>query len=438
MNIMKKNDRPTIFSLSRRQFVTTSAAAAAGIMTAGNFAYARGSDNLRVGLIGCGGRGTGAAKNNLEGTEGTVIVAMADLYQDRLDKCRESLAKLTEEQPEFAERIQVKDDLCFVGFDAYKQLLAQDIDIVLIATPPAFRPVHVEEAVNQGKHIFMEKPVAVDAAGVRSIIASSEKAEQKGLAIVAGTQRRHDFAYNEAMKRIHEGAIGDVMSGQVFWNQGGLWMHPREEQWTDMEWQTRNWLYFTWLSGDHIVEQHIHNIDVANWAMQAHPVSAVGVGGRQSRTDPAYGHIYDHFCIDFEYPNGGRVLSMCRQIDGTASNVSEHFIGTKGSTNGHGWIKGENAWRWDSDVPKTNPYVQEHTNLVSSIRDGKVLNEGKRVAESTLSAIMGREAAYTGQVITWDELINAEMDLVPKELAFGSVDVPPVPMPGQTMLNRTI
>lgn len=269
---MNKNDRPNMFPLTRRQFVTTSAAAAAGIMAAGNFAYASGSDTLKVGVIGCGGRGTGAIKNNLEGTEGTEIVAMADLYQDRIDKCRESLAKLVEEKPEFGERIKLDDDHCFVGFDAYKQLLAQDIDIVLIATPPAFRPMHVEEAVNQGKHIFMEKPVAVDAAGVRSVMASSEKAAEKGLAIVAGTQRRHDFAYNEAMNRIHDGAIGEVLSGQVFWNQGGLWMHPRKEEWTDMEWQTRNWLYFTWLSGDHIVEQHIHNIDVANWAMQAHPI----------------------------------------------------------------------------------------------------------------------------------------------------------------------
>jgi predicted dehydrogenase len=284
----------------------------------------------------------------------------------------------------------------------------------------------------------MEKPVAVDPTGVRSVMASSEMAAEKGLAIVSGTQRRHDAGYLEAMNRIHDGAIGDVLSAQVYWNQGGLWMNPREEAWSDMEWQLRNWLYFTWLSGDHIVEQHIHNIDVANWALQGHPVRAVGTGGRQWRTDPAYGHIFDHFTIDFEYESGARVMSMCRQIDGTASNVSEHIIGTKGTSNANSWIQGENAWRWDSDVEKVNPYVQEHADLIASIRSGNLLNEGKRVAESTLTAIMGREAAYTGQVIEWDALLNAEQELVPTELAFGPVSVPPVAMPGQTPLARKV
>ncbi|MGH7457300.1 MAG: Gfo/Idh/MocA family protein, partial [bacterium] len=291
-------------------------------------------------------------------------------------------------------------------------------------------------AIEAGKHVFMEKPVAVDPVGVRSVIASSDLAKQKNLAIVAGTQRRHHLGYIEAMKRIHGGAIGDIVAAQVYWNQGGLWMKPRQPGWTDMEWQARNWLYFTWLSGDHIVEQHIHNIDVANWALQSHPVKAVGVGGRQVRVDPAYGHIFDHFAIEFEYPNGARVLSMCRQIDGTATQVSEHLIGTKGTSNPASWIKGAKPWRLEVETPP-NPYVQEHTNLIASIRKGQPLNEGRQVAESTLTAIMGREAAYTGQTITWDEILKAELDLTPKNFSFGPLPVPPMAVPGVTKLSRT-
>lgn len=215
-----------------------------------------------------------------------------------------------------------------------------------------------------------------------------------------------------------------------------LWMHARQPGWTDMEWQLRNWLYFTWLSGDHIVEQHIHNIDVANWALQAHPVKAVGVGGRQVRVDPADGHIFDHFALEFEYPNGARVLSMCRQIDGTATRVNEYLIGTKGSADPSSWIKAAKPWRLEVETPP-NPYVQEHTDLIASIRKGQPLNEGRQVAESTLSAIMGREAAYTGQAITWDEILNADLDITPKNFNFGPMPVPPVAVPGVTKLSRT-
>ena len=237
------------------------------------------------------------------------------------------------------------------------------------------------------------------------------------------------------MRRVHDGAIGDITGGQVYWNQGGLWNAARKADWSDSEWQIRNWLYFTWLSGDHIVEQHIHNIDVANWAMGAHPVRAIGIGGRQWRTDGAYGHIFDHFAIDFEYPNGAHVMSMCRQIDGTANHIGERFVGTRGTTDGNTQIAGAQAFKWAGE--QKNPYVEEHVDLLASIRAGNPLNEGQRVAESTLSAIMGREAAYTGQAIVWDELLKAAQDLTPPTTGFGSLTVPPVPMPGSTKVARS-
>jgi predicted dehydrogenase len=417
--------------LTRREFLKTSTAATAGLMASSSFALGfAASETIRVGLIGCGGRGTGAAKDCVESSPGVEIVALGDLFPDHLNQCKDKL------RTAIGDHFKVTDDHCFAGFDSYKNVIASEVDLVILATPPAFRPVHLQAAIDAGKHVFMEKPVAVDPVGVRSVIASSDLAKQKNLAIVAGTQRRHQLGYVEAMKRIHAGAIGEIVAAQVYWNQGGLWMHPRQPGWTDMEWQARNWLYFTWLSGDHIVEQHIHNIDVANWALQSHPVKAVGVGGRQVRVDPAYGHIFDHFAIEFEYPNGARVLSMCRQIDGTATQVSEHLIGTKGTSNPASWIKGAKPWRLEVETPP-NPYVQEHTNLIASIRKGQPLNEGRQVAESTLTAIMGREAAYTGQAITWEEILNSELDITPKNFAFGPMPVPAIAVPGVTKLSRT-
>ncbi len=391
---------------------------------------------IRVGLIGCGGRGTGAARDCLKaGGEDVVLVAMGDLFPDRLERARTNLDKVASEDALVARQFKVTPESSFSGFDAYQKVLASDIDLVILATPPGFRPGHLAAAIAAGKHVFMEKPIAVDATGVRSVIASAAAAKAKSLAIVAGTQRRHDPAYVDVMRRVHDGAIGDLTGGQVYWNQGGLWNAARQADWSDTEWQIRNWLYFTHLSGDHIVEQHIHNIDVANWAMGAHPVRAVGVGGRQWRTDGAYGHIFDHFAIDFEYPNGAHVMSMCRQIDGTANHVGERFVGTRGTTDGYSKITGQQAFTWAGD--KKNPYVEEHVDLLASIRAGKPLNEGQQVAESTLSAIMGREAAYTGQSIVWDELLNATQDLTPPQAGFGSLAVPPVPMPGTTKVART-
>ena len=428
-------------AVTRREFLETTAAATAAV----TLPYTRGpalvgkARKIRVGVIGCGGRGTGAMHDCLTSSEDVELVALGDLFPDRLAKCRENLATMVTEEGNAAlkPKIKVNDAHCFTGFDAYQKVIASKVDLVVLATPPAFRATHFAAAVAAGKHVFIEKPVAVDPSGVRAVIATADLAAQKGLAVVAGTQRRHDLGYRAAMERIHGGAIGDIVGGQVYWNQGGLWMHPRQPEWSDVEWQIRNWLYFTWLSGDHIVEQHIHNIDVANWALGAHPVKAVGVGGRQWRTDPAYGHIYDHFAIDFEYPNGVHVLSMCRQIDGTASHVAERIVGTRGTSDAHSVIAGATPWSWDSQSPRTNPYVQEHADLIASIRAGKPLNEGRQVAETTLSAIMGREAAYTGKEITWDELLSAEQDLVPADVKFGPMPVAPVAMPGQTVLARS-
>ncbi|HEY3220407.1 MAG TPA: Gfo/Idh/MocA family oxidoreductase [Gemmatimonadales bacterium] len=425
--------------VTRRHFIETTALASAALALPSTRApgFVTGADKIRIGLIGCGGRGTGAAKDCLTSSDNIELVALGDLFPDHLAACRENLARMATEDATLKPKIKVDDRNAFTGFDAYQKVLASKVDLVLLATPPGFRPRHLAAAIAAGKHVFMEKPVAVDPAGVRSVLASADLAAQKGLAIVAGTQRRHDPGYRATMERIHGGAIGDIVGGQVYWSQGGLWMHPRQAEWSDVEWQIRNWLYFTWLSGDHIVEQHIHNIDVANWAMGAHPVKALGVGGRQWRTDPAYGHIYDHFAVDFEYPNGVHIMSMARQIDGTAHNVSERFVGTRGTTNANSVIEGAAPWRFEASTAKPNPYVVEHADLIASIRAGKPLNEGRQVAESTLTAIMGREAAYTGQVIAWDELLAAEMDLVPPEISFGAMPVAPVAMPGHTSMSRT-
>ncbi len=419
----------------RRDFLKTTAVVTAGtsvgLMSSGNFAYAAGSDTLRVGVVGCGGRGTGAAVNCFESSEGIEIAAMADLFEDRLDQSRQNLKE------RIGDALTVTDDSAFYGFEAYEHVINSDVDIIILATPPVFRPMHIEAVAAAGKHLFTEKPVAVDPAGVRRVIEAGEVARAKGRSVVAGTQRRHDPSYIETMRRIHDGAIGEVLSAQVYWNQGGLWHKDRKPGQSDMEFMLRNWLYYTWASGDHIVEQHIHNIDVANWALGGPPVRANGVGGRQVRVDPRYGHIFDHFCIEFEYANGARVVSMCRQQDGTARYVGEHIQGTRGSSDGHSYIKGDTNWEWEwPNDEKVNPYVQEHTNLIAAIRDGKPVNEAKRVAESTLSAIMGREAAYTGQVITWDEIMNSDLDLTPTDWQFGTVAAAPVPQPGITQLSR--
>jgi myo-inositol 2-dehydrogenase / D-chiro-inositol 1-dehydrogenase len=317
------------------------------------------------------------------------------------------------------------------------------VDLVVLATPPGFRPLHLRAAVEAGKHIFAEKPVAVDAAGVRHVLATYDMAVKKGLGVGVGTQRRHHPGYIEAMRRVRDGAVGDILNGQVYWNQGGLWSIERTPAMSDAEWQLRNWLYFAWLSGDHIVEQHVHNLDVANWALNATPVRAVGVGGRASRVQPVYGHIYDHFAVDYEYPNGVHVMSMSRQIQGARGRNGEWFQGTKGkvhtSESGPQRLEGAGAWEWQRPEGFVQPMQQEHNDLVASIKAGKPRNDLKRIAESTLTALMGREAAYTGQVIEWDALLAADQDIAPAPLdriAFGPLAVPPVPVPGRTVVAR--
>jgi predicted dehydrogenase len=429
--------------VSRRQFLKSSAAASASVLLAGCASMQRqaasaplamepvNTDTLRVGLIGCGGRGTGAAINCLSADPNVRIVALGDLFQDRLDACRSKLTGL-EEHPQ-----EIADQHCFVGFDAYQGVLDCDIDMVIHATPPGFRPGHLRAAIEAGKHVFTEKPVAVDPVGVRSVIATAALAEAAGLALVAGTQRRHDPAYIATMRRIHDGAIGDLVGGQCYWNQGALWCKERQPDWTDMEWQCRNWLYFTWLSGDHIVEQHIHNIDVMNWAFGGPPEKALGMGGREVRTDPKYGNVFDHFAVEFVYPGGARVMSMCRQIHGTSSRVAERLVGTHGVADPSGHIQGPQAFDYEPPGGEwVNPYEQEHRDLIDSIRRDKPLNEGRRVAESTLTAIMGRMSAYTGREVSWKWLIRqSELELGPAEPAFGTLPVAPVAVPGETALT---
>jgi predicted dehydrogenase len=417
-------------SVSRRDFVkATAAISAAAMLSRTDGVFAAGSDKIRVGVVGCGGRGTGAAMDCVRSSDNVEIVAMGDMFEDRLDR---SLAELSREVDD---KVSVTGDTSFTGFDAYEKVIACDIDMVILATPPGFRPMHLKAAVEAGKHVFMEKPVAVDPVGIRSIITSSELAKRKGLAIVAGTQRRHQNHYREIMRRIHKGDIGRVVAGECYWNSEG-WDGPGEkpEEMSDMEWQIRYWFHFTWLAGDEIVEQHMHNIDVMNWAIGAHPVQCVGLGGREVRGGE--GNIYDHFAVDFEYPNGVHVLSMCRHMDGCTERVSERVMGTKGwayTDGGDGFIEGLNPYRYDGE--DVNPYEQEHADLINSIRAGRPLNEGRQVAESTLTAIMGRMSAYTGRALKWDWVMNAsKLDLSPPEYEMGDLPVRPIAVPGQTEL----
>ncbi len=416
-------------SVTRRDFVKAATAATAAAAFAQPLGvFAQGSDAIKVGIIGCGGRGTGAALDCLKAAPGVEIVAMGDLVPDRVES---SLARLSKE---FAGRVKVPKNRQFTGFDNYKGVVAvPEVNLIVTAAPPGFRPIHLKAAVEAGKHVFMEKPVAVDPVGIRSVIASSELAKTKGLAIVAGTQRRHQDLYTEMIKRVHDGQIGEIVAAQCYWNMGDLWVKERTAGMSEIEWQCRNWLYFSWLSGDHIVEQHVHNIDVVNWAIGALPVNVMGMGGRQVRVAPEYGNIFDHFAVEFEYPNGVRVSSLCRQTKGCAERVEERIVGTKGVAWSSGKITGEKPWTFEAD--EMNPYVQEHVHLIASIRDGKPLNEGRQVAESTMCAIMGRMSAYTGRALSWEwAMTTSKLDLSPKRYEFGPNPVDPVAVPGTTQL----
>jgi myo-inositol 2-dehydrogenase/D-chiro-inositol 1-dehydrogenase len=394
---------------------------------------------LKAGVIGCGGRGTGAAVNFLNAGPNLQIVALGDTFQDRIDNCRERILKEKNQE--------VPLENCFVGFDAYQKVIDSGVDIIILATPPFFRPEHLAAAVQANKHIFAEKPVAVDPVGARSVIATAKKAEGLGLNIATGTQRRHQRDYVANWQQVQQGLIGDLTGGNVWWNGGKLWHRDNDPSWSEMEWMIRDWVNWCWLSGDHIVEQHVHNLDVANWFFGQHPVKAVGMGSRLRRVT---GDQYDNFSIDYSFENGMHIHSMCRQINGCANNVSERLQGSKGSTDCRGTIldlTGAEIWKYeyplDEDGKPTNrvsvdPYVQEHIDLITAIRTGKVFNELENTAISTMIGIMGRISAYTGKETTYEEMMNSDLKLGPEVFAFGPVDIPKeVPIAGLPYIPPT-
>lgn len=414
-------------TLTRRDFLQTAVATTvtATTVTRGLSTGVPDKPALKAGLIGCGGRGRGAAHDLLKSAPNVQITALADVFQDRLDSTRKSLEETGQ---------TISKDRCFIGFDAYQKLIETDIDMVLLATPPHFRPQHFAAAVEAGKHVFMEKPVAVDPVGIRSILATGEKAASLGLSVVAGTQRRHKWPYLETQKRVAAGAIGDIVAARCYWNQAQLWYRLRQPGWSDMEWMIRDWVNWCWLSGDHIVEQHVHNIDVVEWFTGIHPQKAVGMGGRMRRVT---GDQYDFFGVDYEFANGVHVHSMCRQINGCINNVSEYVVGTKGSTNCKDTIydlNGKVVWVYNGENPPE--YVQEQADLVAAIRGGEPINETRNVAQSTLTAIMGRLSAYTGKETVRDEVFNLNMRLGPSEYAWGDVPQGTAPLPGTDLPAR--
>jgi myo-inositol 2-dehydrogenase/D-chiro-inositol 1-dehydrogenase len=394
---------------------------------------------LKAGVIGCGGRGSGAAINFLNAGPNLQITALGDTFQDRVDQCRAGILKQKNQE--------VPIENCFVGFDCFQKVIDSGVDIVILATPPFFRPEHLAAAVAAKKHIFAEKPVCVDPTGARSVMATAKKAEGLGLSIATGTQRRHKRDYVANWQQVKQGLIGELTGGNVWWNGGKLWHRDLDPKWSEMEWMIRNWVNWTWLSGDHIVEQHVHNLDVANWFFGAHPVKAVGFGSRLRRVT---GDQYDNFSVDYTFENGMHIHSMCRQINGCAGNVSERLQGTKGSTNCESTIvdlAGTELWKYEYPLDKdgkpttrvsVDPYVQEHIDLVTAIRTGKPFNELEATAISTMIGIMGRISAYTGKETTYEEMMNSDLKLGPTVFAFGPVDIPKdVPIAGEAYVPPT-
>jgi myo-inositol 2-dehydrogenase/D-chiro-inositol 1-dehydrogenase len=384
---------------------------------------------LKAGLIGCGGRGTGAAINFLDAGPNLQITALGDVFQDKIDNCR---AELKEKK-----NVEISDENCFLGFDSFEKVMNSGVDLVLLCTPPHFRPAHLEAAVNARKHVFMEKPCAVDPVGVRTVLAAAKKAEAAGLCIISGTIRRVQKDYMETQRRVAMGEIGEITGANIIRNGGALWFRNRIPEWTDMEYMIRNWVNFCWLSGDHITEQFIHEIDVMNWHMGQNPVKAVGWGGRQRRVS---GDQYDFFSIEYVYDNGIRAHCAARQINGCSNEKVEQINGTKGYADCSGKLynlKGEVTWQYpypeegaaDQTWKVTNPFVQEHINLITAIRTGKTVSDAEAQAHSTLMTIMGRMAAYTGKDVTWDEVMNSDLYLGPKTYAMGPVPGIPEQVP---------
>lgn len=438
---------------SRRDFLKTSSTAAVGAgllaslpMQAG--AFAGGDDTLKVGLVGCGGRGSGAAEQSLL-TDGKVkIIALGDAFPGPIEALHGRLKKKFADRPE---RVDIPDENKFVGFDAYQKVIDSGVDIVMFATPPGFRPLHFSAAIKAGKHVFMEKPVATDAQGIRKVLAAVEESKKKNLKVGVGLQRHHQSSYLAALEQLRNGAIGDIVTTRVYWNSGGVWdpRVNREQAKSEMEYQLKNWYYYTWLCGDHICEQHIHNLDVGNWWRGGFPVKARGMGGREVRTDKKYGQIFDHFACQFEYEDGGMMISECRHIPSCWNSVSEVATGTKGTLFTRRERRkppmrieqrGKMTWYYDGENP--NPYEVEHQTLQTAIREGKEYNEGHYGAMSTMTAILGRMATYSGSEITMDEALKKGRTIFPYggDLTFDTTPpvTPddegwyPIPTPGVT------
>ena len=420
---------------TRRTFLKNSSAAvatgtiAASLSGHARMAHAAEKDEIKVALIGCGGRGTGAAVNAMRAHPNNKLTVLCDLFPDRLESCKQRLSR------SLGGQFAVADDHCFSGFDGYKDVMKTDADVVCLATPPHFRPMHLAACVDAGKHIFCEKPVAVDAPGVRSVFDSVAKAKDKGLTIVSGLCWRYDYGVRETIKRIQDGAIGDIVAIQENYLTGTLWHRGRKEDWSEMEYQCRNWLYFTWLSGDHNVEQHVHSLDKAVWLNgdQA-PLACYGLGGRQVRTGEQWGNIYDHHAVCYEFPNNVRVYAYTRQQSGAFNEVDDIVQGTKGQARILKFeIEGD--MKWSHSGPRPSMYDVEHKELFAALRDGNTINNGDYMTKSTMMAIMGRMACYTGQRITWDMAMGSELNLKPEAYEFGDVKVPEndvIAMPGKT------
>lgn len=429
---MKQNTPNT----TRRDFLKAGAAAstlaALGSQTQLFGSDVGASDKLKVGVIGCGGRGTGAAIQCVRAAPNVELYALADFFPDKIQNARKQFVEGWRGSEPITDKVNVSKEREFTGFDAYKKLLAADIDVVVIATQPAFRPIHFEAAIKARKHVFMEKPVAVDPVGVRKVISVSELAKKKSLTVVAGTQRRHMPSYLETMKRIHDGEMGELRGGDCYWNWGQkIGQNAQSPSWSEMEFQIRNWYFHCWGSGDCLVEQAIHQIDVMNWAYGGPPVSALGMGGLEIEHN--FGNIYDHFAIIYEYPNGARVSAMASQIPGSTSRVGQNFVGAKGSSDGES-ISGKKSWKYDGKA--IDGQEQEHVDFIDSIRgSGPYLNHGKRIAESTLTAIIGRMSAYTGRQVRFDWALNkSELDLTPAKWEIGDNPITPRPVAGQDQL----
>jgi myo-inositol 2-dehydrogenase/D-chiro-inositol 1-dehydrogenase len=413
---------------SRRAFIKDGSllfaggAIVGGGLTTARAAHAYGTDEIKVALIGCGGRGTGAADQALNTSDGSVrVVAFADVFENNVQTAYRSLN---------GKHPGKVDDKKFVGLDAFREVLASNIDLVILATPPGFRPLHFEKAIEAGKHVFMEKPVAVDAPGVRRVLAAGKLAEKRGLAVQVGLQRRHEFRYRECVQQLHDGTIGEPLFARAYWNAAGVWTRPRRKVQSELEYQLTNWYYFNWLSGDHITEQHIHNLDVINWVLQSHPTEAQGQGGREVRKGDNTGQIFDHHMVEFTYDSGVKMLSQCRHIPGCWSDVAEHVHGTKGYCDVSAAkifdLRGKLVWESTTKEITGKGWQQEHHDLFFAIRNGERPNETEYGAMSTMTAILGRMATYSGKVVRWNEAFNSTLSLANPDEMHSLEDIAPI------------